>query len=71
MAVNKITNETSISNVTASDMFSDNNMVTQDEYVIISKELYDRILELKTAVEVLTTKLNETIDEVNDQLTIS
>jgi|13_taG_2_1085334.scaffolds.fasta_scaffold74297_2 hypothetical protein len=66
MAVNKITNETSISNVTASDMFSDNNMVTQDEYVIISKELYDRILELKTAVEVLTTKLNETIDEVND-----
>ena len=66
MAVNKITNETSISNVTASDMFSDNNMVTQDEYVIISKELYDRILELKTAVEVLTTKLNETIDEVNN-----
>ena len=65
MAVNKITNETNISNVTASDMFSDNNMVTQDEYVVISKELYDRILELKTAVETLTTKLNETIDEVN------
>ena len=66
MAVNKITNETNISNVTASDMFNDNNVVTQDEYVIIIKELYDRILELKTAVEVLTTKLNETIDEVND-----
>ena len=66
MAVNKITNETNISNVTASDMFSDNNMVTQDEYVVISKELYDRILELKTAVETLTTKLNETIDEVNE-----
>ena len=66
MAVSKITNETNISNVTASDMFSDNNMVAQDEYVVISKELYDRILELKTAVEVLTTKLNETIDEVND-----
>ena len=65
MAVNKITNETNISNVTASDMFSDNNMVTQDEYVVISKELYDRILELKAAVEALTTKLNETIDEVN------
>ena len=66
MAVNKITNETNISNVTVSDMFSDNNMVTQDEYVVISKELYDRILELKAAVEVLTTKLNETIDKVND-----
>ena len=65
MAVNKITNEANISNVTASDMFSDNNMVTQDEYVVIIKELYDRILELKTAVETLTTKLNETIDEVN------
>ena len=65
MAVNKITNETNISNVTASDMFSDNNVVTQDEYVVVSKELYDRILELKTAVEALTTKLNETIDEVN------
>jgi len=65
MAVNKITNETNISNVTASDMFSNNDIATQDEYVVISKELYDRILELKTAVEALTTKLNETIDEVN------
>ena len=40
-------------------------MVTDDNYVVIIKELYDRILELKSAVEQLTTKLNETIDEVN------
>ena len=40
-------------------------MVTDDSYVIIIKELYDRVLELKSAVEELTTKLNETIDEVN------
>ena len=66
MAVSKITNETSITSVTTSSMFSDANVVAQDEYVVIIKELYDRILELKTAVEVLTTKLNETIDEVNE-----
>jgi len=64
MAINKITNETNINNVTSSDLFN-TDMVTDDSYVIIIKELYDRILELKSAVEELTTKLNETIDEVN------
>ena len=64
MAIEKITNETNITNVTASDMFS-TDMVTDDGYIVIIKELYDRILELKSAVETLTTKLNETIDEVN------
>ena len=64
MAVNKITNETKINNVTTSEMFN-TDAVTDDDYFIITKELYDRILELKTAVETLTTKLNETIDEVN------
>jgi hypothetical protein len=39
--------------------------VTDDDYIIIIKELYDRVVELKAAVENLTTKLNETIDEVN------
>jgi hypothetical protein len=64
MAINKITNETNINNVTSSDMF-DTDMVTDDNYVVIIKELYDRVLELKSAVEQLTIKLNETIDEVN------
>ena len=64
MAINKITNETNINNVTSSDMFN-TDMVTDDSYVVIIKELYDRVLELKSAVEQLTTKLNETIDEVN------
>ena len=64
MAINKITNETNINNVTSSDMFN-TDMVTDDNYVVIIKELYDRILELKSAVEQLKTKLNETIDEVN------
>jgi|TARA_R100001224_G_C3885487_1_gene103093 hypothetical protein len=64
MAINKITNETNINNVTSSDMFN-TDMVTDDNYVVIIKELYDRVLELKSAVEQLTTKLNETIDEVN------
>ena len=64
MAVNKITNETKISNITTSEMFN-TDAVTDDDYIVIIKELYDRILELKTAVETLTTKLNETIDEVN------
>ena len=64
MAVNKITNETKINNVTTSEMFN-TDAVTDDDYIVIIKELYDRILELKTAVETLTTKLNETIDEVN------
>ena len=64
MAVQKITNETNITNVTTSDLFN-TDMVTDDSYVVIIKELYDRVVELKTAVEVLTTKLNETIDEVN------
>jgi hypothetical protein len=64
MAINKITNETNINNVTSSDMFN-TDMVTDDNYVVIIKELYDRVLELKSAVEELTTKLNETIDEVN------
>ena len=64
MAVEKITNETNITNVTASDLFN-TDMVTDDSYVVIIKELYDRVLELKSAVEELTTKLNETIDEVN------
>ena len=41
-------------------------MVTDDGYVMIIKELYDRILELKSAVETLTTKLNETINKVNE-----
>ena len=62
MAINKITNETNINNVTSSDMFN-TDMVTDDNYVVIIKELYDRVLELKSAVEQLTTKLNETIDE--------
>ena len=65
MAVEKITNETNITNVTASDLFN-TDMVTDDSYVVIIKELYDRVLELKSAVEELTTKLNETIDEVNE-----
>ena len=64
MAIQKITNETNITNVTTSDLFN-TDMVTDDSYVVIIKELYDRVVELKTAVEVLTTKLNETIDEVN------
>ena len=64
MAINKITNETNINNVTSSDMFN-TDMVTDDNYVVIIKELYDRVLELKSAVEELTTKLNETIDEIN------
>jgi len=64
MTINKITNETNINNVTSSDMFN-TDMVTDDNYVVIIKELYDRVLELKSAVEELTTKLNETIDEVN------
>ena len=64
MAVNKITNETNINNVTSSDLFN-TDMVTDDDYVVIIKELYDRVLELKSAVEELTTKLNETIDEIN------
>ena len=64
MAINKITNETNINNVTSSDMFN-TDMVTDDNYVVIIKELYDRVLELKSAVQQLTTKLNETIDEVN------
>ena len=64
MAINKITNETNINNVTSSDMFN-TDMVTDDNYVVIIKELYDRVLELKSAVEQLTTKLNETIAEVN------
>ena len=64
MAINKITNETNINNITASDMFS-TDMTTDDDYVAIIKELYDRVLELKSAVEELTTKLNETIDEIN------
>jgi len=65
MAIEKITNETSITNVTPSSLFDIEELVTQDEYMAISKELYDRVIELKAAVEVLTTKLNETIDEVN------
>ena len=65
MAVEKITNETNITNVTASDMFN-TDMVTDDDYVVIIKELYDRVVELKTAVETLTTKLNETINKVNE-----
>ena len=64
MAINKITNETNINNVTSSDLFN-TDMVTDDSYVVIIKELYDRVLELKSAVDQLTTKLNETIDEVN------
>ena len=64
MAVEKITNETNITNVTVSSMFN-TDLVTEDDYIIIIKELYDRVLELKSAVEELTTKLNETIDEVN------
>lgn len=65
MAIEKITNETNISSVTTSDMFN-TDMVTDDGYVMIIKELYDRILELKSAVETLTTKLNETINKVNE-----
>ena len=64
MAVEKITNETNINSVTASDMFN-TDMITDDDYVVIIKELYDRVVELKAAVETLTTKLNETIDEIN------
>ena len=64
MAINKITNETNINNVTSSDMFN-TDLVTDDAYVVIIKELYDRVVELKAAVETLTTKLNETIDEIN------
>ena len=44
MAINKITNETNINNVTSSDMFN-TDMVTDDNYVVIIKELYDRVLE--------------------------
>ena len=44
MAINKITNETNINNVTSSDMFN-TYMVTDDNYVVIIKELYDRVLE--------------------------
>ena len=65
MAVNKITNETNISNISSSSMFN-TDAVTDDDYVIIIKELHDRITELKSAVEALTTKLNETIDKVNE-----
>ena len=43
MAINKITNETNINNVTSSDMFN-TDMVTDDNYVVIIKELYDRVL---------------------------
>ena len=64
MAVQKITNETNITNITTSDLFN-TDVVADDDYVVIIKELYDRVLELKSAVEELTTKLNETIDEVN------
>ena len=64
MAINKITNETNINNVTASELF-DTSLVTDDDKVVIIKELYDRVVELKTAVETLTTKLNEVVDEVN------
>ena len=64
MAVQKITNETNITNITTSDLFN-TDVVADDDYVVIIKELYDRVLELKSAVETLTTKLNETIDEVN------
>lgn len=65
MAIEKITNETNISTVTTSELFSDNDLTIYDEYVKANKELYDRIVELKAAVEALTVKLNETIDEVN------
>ena len=64
MAINKITNETNINNVTASELF-DTSLVTDDDKVVIIKELYNRVVELKTAVETLTTKLNEVVDEVN------
>ena len=64
MAINKITNEPNINNVTASELF-DTSLVTDDDKVFIIKELYDRVVELKTAVETLTTKLNEVVDEVN------
>ena len=64
MAINKITNETNINNVTASELF-DTSLVTDDDKIVIIKELYDRVVELKTAVETLTTKLNEVVDEVN------
>ena len=64
MAIEKITNETNITNVTVSSMFN-TDLVTEDDYIVIIKELYDRVVELKTAVETLTTKLNETIDEIN------
>ena len=46
MAVEKITNETNITNITASDLFN-TDMVTDDSYIIIIKELYDRVVELK------------------------
>ena len=36
MAINKITNETNINNVTSSDMFN-TDMVTDDNYVVIIK----------------------------------
>ena len=65
MAIEKITNETNISSVTSSPLFVIDELVIWDEHVSISKELYDRVIELKAAVETLTTKLNETIDEVN------
>ena len=64
MAVQKITNETNITNITTSDLFN-TDVVADDDYVVIIKELYDRVLELKSSVETLTTKLNETIHEVN------
>jgi len=64
MAINKITNETNINNITASELF-DTSLVTDDDKIVIIKELYDRVVELKTAVETLTTKLNEVVDEVN------
>lgn len=65
MAISKITNETNVSNIASCDMFN-TDAITDDDYVIIIKELHDRITELKTAVEALTTKLNETIDKVNE-----
>ena len=64
MAINKITNEPNINNVTASELF-DTSLVTDDDKVFIIKELYDRVVELKTAVETLTTKLHEVVDAVN------
>ena len=43
MAVEKITNETNINNVTVSSMFN-TDLVTEDDYIVIIKELYDRVV---------------------------